>query len=86
MGKNKAATHYCQHKTVFSLFTLVFFNAGITVAIVLFVKRCGEWRFFCSTEHALEYVWGKLDEEHKVSCPLHIAMLAKKTQYNNPGI
>ncbi|WP_455210031.1 SulP family inorganic anion transporter [Kaarinaea lacus] len=43
-----------------------------------FIERFGDWRFFRRTEYALEYVWEKLGEEHKSTCPLHIASIEQK--------
>jgi SulP family sulfate permease len=37
-----------------------------------FVEQFGGWRFFRRTEHALEYAWEKLGENHKNTCPLHM--------------
>ncbi len=44
-----------------------------------YLERFGEARFFRRTEHALEYVWSKLEEGHKETCPLHLAMPATET-------
>jgi SulP family sulfate permease len=38
-----------------------------------FVEQFGDWRFFRRTEHALEYAWEKLGENHKNTCPLHLS-------------
>ena len=37
-----------------------------------FIKQFGERRFFRRAEHALEYAWEKLGENHKDTCPLHL--------------
>jgi hypothetical protein len=38
-----------------------------------FIERFGDWRIFRRTEHALEYAWEKLGEDHnKDVCPLHV--------------
>jgi SulP family sulfate permease len=39
-----------------------------------FVQRFGNWRFFRRTEHALDYVWDKLEVDHKTGCPLHVSI------------
>jgi SulP family sulfate permease len=44
-----------------------------------YLERFGEARFFRRTEHALEYVWSKLEQGHKETCPLHLAMPATET-------
>ena len=37
-----------------------------------FIKEFGDWRFFRRTEHALEFAWEKLGDNHKNTCPLHL--------------
>jgi SulP family sulfate permease len=37
-----------------------------------FIQRFGEWRFHRRVEQALEYAWGKLEQDHKAACPLHV--------------
>jgi len=37
-----------------------------------FIKQFGDWRFFRRTEHALEFAWDKLGDNHKNTCPLHL--------------
>ncbi len=37
-----------------------------------FQTRLGMERFFRTEEHALDYVWAKLGNDHEVSCPLNV--------------
>jgi SulP family sulfate permease len=39
-----------------------------------YIERFGKARFFRRTEHALEYIWDKLEAGHKETCPLHVAI------------
>ena len=43
-----------------------------------FIERFGEWRIFRRTEHALEYAWEKLGDDHKAECPLHVGTPMEK--------
>ena len=38
-----------------------------------FVEHWGRDKFFRLRTHAFNYAWGKLDEGHKDTCPLHVA-------------
>ena len=40
-----------------------------------FVERWGRDKFFRLRTHSFNYAWGKLEEGHKETCPLHIAKL-----------